>query len=51
MNIERIIALLESIKAFRVNDELPFNTVDYMTIDEAIEYLKGIDDERNLCNI
>lgn len=39
MDFEGVIALLQSIKGFRVNDELPFNTVDYLTIDDAIEFL------------
>lgn len=37
--IEDVIELLESVKGFRVNDELPFGTVDYMQIDSAIEFL------------
>jgi hypothetical protein len=39
MDIEGVIKLLKSIKEFRVNDELPFNSIDYLTIDDAIEFL------------
>jgi hypothetical protein len=40
--IEDVIELLEAVKKFRVNDELPFNTVDYMQIDSAIEFLSRL---------
>ena len=35
--------LLESIKEFRVDDELPFGTVDYMNIDTAIAELAALE--------
>lgn len=40
--IEDVIELLEAVKGFRVNDELPFGTVDYMQIDSAIEFLRRL---------
>ena len=36
------IEILKSMKEFRVDDELPFNTVDYLNIDTAIEELAAL---------
>ncbi len=46
MNVENAIALLNSIKEFRVYDKLPFNTVDYMNIDAVIDLLERLQTER-----
>lgn len=40
-SLEDVIALLSAIQKFRVEDKLPFNTVDYMEIDAAIEFLSS----------
>ena len=37
------IEILKSMKEFRVDDELPFNTVDYLNIDTAIEELAALE--------
>ena len=42
------IEILKSMKEFRVDDELPFNTVDYLNIDTAIEELAALEAERDL---
>ena len=42
--LEDVIELLESVKNWTdpVSDEHPFGTVDYMQIDSAIEFLRGL---------
>jgi len=42
MSINRVIALLEGIKEFRVKGELPFNTCDYYEMDSCMEFLKKV---------
>lgn len=41
-SLEDVIALLLAIQKFRIDDKLPFNTVDYMEIDAAIEFLSSL---------
>ena len=41
MEIKDIIGFLEGLKEFRIDDELPFGTMDYYNIDEMIKYLKS----------
>ena len=40
MEIKDIIEFLESLREFRINDELPLGTIDYYRIDDMIKYLK-----------
>lgn len=41
-SLEDVTALLLAIQKFRIDDKLPFNTVDYMEIDAAIEFLSSL---------
>ncbi len=40
MENKDIISFLEDLKEFRVNEELPFGTIDYHNIDDMIKFMK-----------
>ena len=42
IDIDRLIFFIEAMKEFRVKDKLPFNTVDYLNMDDMIEQLNNL---------
>ena len=44
--VKRVIDLIESIKEFRINNNLPFGTCDYYEMDTCIEILKKLESKK-----
>ena len=38
---DNIIEFIQAVYEFRVNDELPFHTVDYYHMERLLEYMRG----------